>query len=75
MRVTGVSQEAEVACVRRESDQAAGVGRGGGDDVDHLHVSDVVDVEGLLQTHNQPRSVELDCEDGVAVAVLAYLSS
>ena len=40
-----------------------------------LHVSDVVDVERLLQTDHQPRPVQLDCQNGVAVAVLAYLSA
>ena len=72
MRVAGVGQEAEVARVGRERDQPGGVGRRGGDDVDHLHVPDVVDVQRFLQTNHQPRSVELHREDRVTVAVLTY---
>ena len=53
VRVTGVGQEAEVAGVAGEGDESRGVGWGAGDDVDHLHVADVVDVERLFKTHNQ----------------------
>ena len=42
--------------------------------MENLHISDVVDVERLLQADHQPGPVELDSQDGVAVAVLAYLS-
>ena len=38
----------------------------------NLHVADVVDVQRLLQTNHQPRSVELHREDRVTVAVLTY---
>ena len=73
MRVSRVSQETEVACVRRERDQAAGVGRGRGDDVDHLHVPDVVDVEALLEADHQPAPVHPDRPDLVVVRVAADL--
>ena len=53
VRVTGVGQEAEVAGVTGEGDQSRGVGWGAGDDVDHLHVADVVDVQALLQANNK----------------------
>ena len=39
-----------------------------------LHVPDVVDVQGLLQANHKPRSVQLHCQDCVAVAVLTDLS-
>ena len=48
-----VGEEAEVAGVGGESDQSSGVGRSAADDVDHLHVPDVVNVQTLLQTHNK----------------------
>ena len=51
--VAGVGQETVVGGVARQGDQTRGVGRGAGDGVDHLHVSDVVDVEALLQTDHQ----------------------
>ena len=51
--VTRVGQETPVRGVSAQGQEASGVGRGAADDVDHLHVSDVVDVETLLQTHHQ----------------------
>ena len=74
MRVAGVGQEAEVARVGRERDQSGGVGRRGGDDVDHLHVPDVVDVETLLEADHQPASVHSNGSDLVVVGVAADLS-
>ena len=73
--MAGVSQEAEVARVRRERDQSVGVWRGGGDDVDHLHVPDVVDVEALLEADHQPAPVHPDRPDLVVVGVAADLGS
>ena len=57
VRVARIGQVA-VGVVTGERDQARGVGRGVSDSVDHLHVSDVVDVEGLLQTHHQALVIE-----------------
>ena len=67
-----VGEEAVVA-VDAEGTQTPRVGRSLSYGVEDLHVPDVVDVERLLQAHHQPRPVELDSEDGVAVAVLADL--
>jgi len=58
--VTGVGQEAEVAGVAGEGDESRGVGWGAGDDVDHLHVADVVDVQALLQANNKSLQIVLE---------------
>ena len=60
VRVTGVGQEAEVAGVAGEGDESRGVGWGAGDDVDHLHVADVVDVQALLQANNKSLQIVLE---------------
>ena len=60
VRVTGVGQEAEVAVVTGEGDQSRGVGWGAGDDVDHLHVADVVDIQALLQANNKSLQIVLE---------------
>ena len=73
MRVTRVGQEAEVAGVRRQSNESCGIWRSARDDVDDLHVSDVVDVQTLLKTDNKSRSVHPDCPDLVIVRVAANL--
>ena len=39
----------------------------------YFHVPDIVNVEALLEAHDQPGSVQLHGEDSVAVAVLADL--
>lgn len=85
-----------VVHARGQRAQAARVGRRVADGVEDLHVADVVDVQRLLQTHDEPlqqtqvergarrargsrcgtyRSVELHCEDGVAIAVVTYLGT
>jgi len=75
VRVSGVGQEAEVAGVGGERDQSRGVGGRARDDVDHLHVADVVDVQTLLQTDNKSRSVHPNCPDLVIVRIAANFSS
>ena len=40
--------------MHREGAQSVGVGGRVADRVQYLHVADVVDVEALLQTHDQP---------------------
>lgn len=64
----------EVAAIsgRGQRAQAARVGRRVADRVEDLHVADIVNVERLFEAYHQPRAVELDGEDGVAVAVVAY---
>ena len=71
-RGAGVGQETVVA-VDAESTQSSGVGWSLSYRVENLHISDVVDVERLLQADHQPGPVELHGQDGVAVAVLADL--
>ena len=68
----GVGQET-VVTVDAQGAQASRVGRSLSYRVENLHVSDVVDVERLLQADHQPGPVELDSQDGVAVAVLTDL--
>ena len=46
--------EVAVVVVHREGAQSVGVGGRVADRVQYLHVADVVDVEALLQTHDQP---------------------
>lgn len=74
MRVTRVGKKAEVAGVRRKSNQSRGVWRSACDDVDDLHVPDVVDVQTLLETDNKSRSVHPNCPDLVIVRVAANFS-
>ena len=86
--VTRVCKEAKVTCVSRKSDQSVWVWWSTRDDVDHFHVSDVVDVQALLQTNNQPlnrislnnylknihsyRSIHPNSSDFVIVGVATY---
>ena len=65
--------EETVVAVDAESAETPGVGWGVPDCVEDLHVPDVVYVEGLLQADHQPRPVQLDRKDCVAVAVLTDL--
>ena len=67
-----VGEEAVVA-VDTEGTQTPGVGGSLSYRVENLHVSNVVNVERLLETDHQPSPVELDCQDSVTVAVLTYL--
>ena len=55
--VAGVGQETVVGGVAGQGNQTGGVGRGAGDGVDDLHVSDIVDIEALLQTHHQSLNI------------------
>ena len=38
-----------------------------------FHIPNVVDEKRVLKTHNETRSVHLDGEDRVGIAVIAYL--
>ena len=67
-----VGQETVVA-VDAESAQSSRVWWGLSYRVENLHISDVVNIERLLQADHQPGPVELDSQDGVAVAVLTDL--
>lgn len=67
--------EVAVVTVDAEGAQTPGVGRRVSDGVEDLHVPDVVNVERLLQADDQAGPVELHSQDGVAVAVLTYLSA
>ena len=57
VRVAGVGQETVVSGVAGQSYQSRGVWRSAGDGVDHLHVSDIVDIQALLQTHHQSLNI------------------
>ena len=69
---TWVGQEAIVA-VDRECAEAPGVRRSLPDRVQDLHVPNVVDEKGVLETHNEARSVHLHGKDCVGVTVVTYL--
>lgn len=70
----GVRQVAVVG-VGGERAQPAGVDGRVADRVHDLHITDVVDVETLLEAHHQARAVELHRLDGVRVGVIADFCS
>lgn len=72
--MTRISQITPIRIVGQGA-QSGPVGRSLADRVQDLHVPDVVDEEGLLETDDQPRSVHLDREDSAGVAVIADLGA
>jgi len=57
-----------------EGAQALGIARRVADGVHHLHVLDVVDVQRLLQAHDQSLAIELHRQNCVCIRVIADLA-